>query len=472
MSYFSIEFALLLLVFFAFYWLLPRYTQKPLLLAFNYLIIYCFSHYFALVLFIYTMLVYFLSLLIDTARAKFVFLVCVLACVLFLCFFKFYAFIKDDFDWLLQFIGFGSSQIDIVFPLGLSFYTFASITYLRNVYESSKNALHDESYEEGNENLESFLALSTYLSFFPTLLAGPIMRSDYFFEQYHSKREFKHINLILALILFGVVKKTFLANYLEIYSKPILNNPQGHSSLELFNAISAYSIQLYADFSGYVNLVCAFALMLGFSLPINFNMPYAAKNLKDFWNRWHISLSSFIKDYIYIPLGGNRRGFVLTQIFVLFSFAISGIWHGNSINFLIWGVLHGIGIVWLNVLKALNLTLEDNLLDNFLGSIFCMIFVIFCWIFFYYPTLEEALDFLNSMLKGIFLPVKLQDIIIFCSFTLCFIFYPLSKNLLEITSSTFRLIPHILKPLILAPLIVLIVYFIPAGIPNFIYASF
>lgn len=300
MSYFSIEFALLLLAFFMLYWAWSKayQIQNLLLLAFNYLIICLFSPYFALVLFVFTCLVYFLALVIDTARVRFIFICCVLVVVLYLCFFKYYALIKDEFDALLAFIGL-SLSVDIVFPLGLSFYTFASITYLRAVYEGAQSEVDDTHYQEGNPAFEGFFALATYLSFFPTLLAGPIMRSHFFFEQYHRIRTFGHIDHIIVLILFGVVKKALIANYLEIYSSPILQNPSEHHILELITGICAYSVQLYCDFSGYVNLVCAFALMLGFSLPPNFNMPYMAKNLKDFWSRWHISLNLYSGFYLY-----------------------------------------------------------------------------------------------------------------------------------------------------------------------------
>lgn len=472
MSFFSIEFSVLLLVFFSLYWAVKSFKiQNLLLLGFNYLVIYLFSPYFALIVGIYTCLVYVLALFIDTARLRFVFLSCVSVCVLFLCFFKYYANIKDEFDALLVLLGLDFLESDIIFPLGLSFYTFNSITYLRQVYEEGKNLMRYEDdgeyYEEQNPALQSFTALATYLSFFATFLAGPIMRSYFFFRQYHAKRELGSIDLIIALILFGVVKKVFIANYAQIYATPILNAPFSYHSLELLCAMFAYSVQIYCDFSGYVNLVCAFGLALGFTLPPNFNMPYMAKNLKDFWSRWHISLSTFIRDYIYIPLGGNRNGFLMTQILVLFAFGLSGIWHGDTWTFLIWGLLHGFGLVMLNCYKQLGLPKLP-----FGGASLTFLFVSLCWIFFYYHSLEEAINFFLAMYQNFSLTPPVYAYGVLMGFVALFLIYPFMAHTLESTQRIFSLMPLVLKPIILAVLFTLIVGFMPSGIPNFIYASF
>ena len=468
MSFFSIEFSTLLLIFFSLYWAVKSFKiQNLLLLGFNYLVIYLFSPYFALIVGIYTCLVYVLALFIDTARVRFVFLACVGVCVLFLCFFKYYANIKDEFDALLMFFGLDFLESDIIFPLGLSFYTFNSITYLNQVYKEGKNLMRDEYYEEQNPALQSFVALATYLSFFATFLAGPIMRSHFFFSQYHAKKELGSIDLMIALILFGVVKKVLIANYAQMYATPILNAPFSYHSLELLSAMFAYSVQIYCDFSGYVNLVCAFGLMLGFVLPPNFNMPYMAKNLKDFWNRWHISLSSFIRDYIYIPLGGNRNGFVMTQILVLFAFGLSGIWHGNTWTFLIWGLLHGFGLVVLNCYKQLGLPKLP-----FGGASLTFLFVSLCWIFFYYHSLDEAINFFRAMYQNFSLTSPIYAWGVLGSFVVLFLLYPFMSKAIESTQSLFSVIPLVLKPIVLAVIFTLIVGFMPSGIPNFIYASF
>lgn len=465
MSYFSIEFSLLLLAFFALYWVLKKSykVQNLALLGFNYCIIYLFSPYFAMIVLIYTLIIHFWALFISTMKMRFVFWGAICCAVLFLCFFKYYASIKDEFDILLSFIGLSFLEVDIAFPLGLSFYAFASITYLRAVYEGST-----ESQNDSNQALQSIIGLATYLSFFPTFLAGPIMRSSFFFEQYHRARQMGDIDLIFALIILGVVKKALIASYLEIYSSPILNSPFEHHSVELIGAVCAYSVQLYCDFSGYVNLVCAFALMLGFVLPPNFNMPYTAQNLKDFWARWHISLSTFIRDFIYIPLGGNKRGFLLTQIFVLIAFGLSGMWHGNSMNFMIWGLLHGLGIVVLNCLKALQIPPMPYRLSSFIT----MCYVGFCWIFFYFHSFEQTQDFFIAFANGFNEQATMSAYITLMMFFISFLLYPFLALLLDGLTQGIKIIPWWLKPFALAIFIIPIIAMMPSGIPNFIYAGF
>lgn len=467
MSFFSLEFSFLLLGFFIVYWSITQTQIRNLaLLGFNYLILTLFSPYFAFTLFFYTCFVYCLSHLIDTSKTRFAFLSCVSLVILILCFFKYYGSIKDEFDTFLVFMGFDFLKLDVIFPLGLSFYTFASITYLRAVYEARQVLIANSSYEDNHE-LESFTALASYLSFFPTIVAGPILRSRFFFDQYHAQRAFDSIDLIITLILFGIVKKALIANYLGLYSSPILNTPFEYHPLELINAIFAYSVQIYCDFSGYVNLVCAFALMLGFELPPNFNMPYTARNLKDFWNRWHISLSTFIRDFIYIPLGGNKHGFLATQAFVLIAFSLSGLWHGNTWTFLIWGLLHGFGLIYLNILKALELEFPRPI-----GMASTFIYVSFCWIFFYYHSLDSVRDYFLAFLQNFSLPYPTNAWLLLTSFVLIYILYPLSKGLTEKIQNALSLIPWFIKPFVLSFVLFILINFMPSGIPHFIYESF
>lgn len=468
MSFFSIEFSVILLLFFVLYWLIPTFAYRNFaLLCFNYVVISLFSPYFALIVLLYTCCVYCLAFFIDELRARFIFLASVCFCVCFLCFFKYYAYIKDAFDVFLKTFGLDFFDIDIIFPLGISFYTFASITYLRSIYEGAQ---FPTPYNNGeNPKLEGFLALATYLSFFATFIAGPIMRSEDFFRQYHAKRKFGSMNLIFALLLFGLVKKTIIANYLGMYASPILDAPFEYHALELLAALFAYSVQIYCDFSGYVNLVCAFGLSLGFILPPNFHMPYMASNLKDFWRRWHISLSTFIRDYIYIPLGGSAKGFLCTQLFVLLSFALSGLWHGNTWNFLIWGLLHGFGVIWLNILKMLHINMEGI---PFVGRAFTFIFVSFGWIFFYYHSLDEVRDFMLAFAQGLESPAPAYVWWFLGVLCIGFVCYPLMRPSLSFTQSLSSAIPWVLKPFVLAFALTLIIAIMPSGIPQFIYQSF
>ncbi|MCX2682383.1 MBOAT family protein [Campylobacter sp. MIT 21-1685] len=457
MTYFSLEFSILILAFFVLYWIfIENYKiQNVLILLFSYTIYTLINPYFAIVLLVYTFFIHYFALLIFVHKKRYIFSTCIVFVILNLCFFKYFSSIKGSVDEILYFLGFDFLDIDIAFPIGISFYTFASITYLVNVYQKKQ--------------LENFLSLATYLSFFPTLLLGPIMRSEFFFAQAYQKREFKNANLIIVLLLFGIVKKVLIANYLGSYSKEILNSPSEHNFVELLSALYAYAIQLYCDFSGYVDLVSAFALMFGFTLPVNFAMPYLAKNLKDFWSRWHISLSTFIRDYIYIPLGGSKKNLLRTVSNLLIAFILSGIWHGNTWNFLIWGLLHGFGVVFLHLLSLSSFHLRKI---PFLGRLLTFHFVCFAWIFFYYSSLDEAFEYLQSCYTNFFITPQYTDIYTLTSFIILFMVYPLFINFKEHCVKILTLTPFLLKPFIISIILLFVFAFMPNGIPEFIYAGF
>lgn len=472
MFFFSIEFGIVLFGFFVLYWLLRSYQsiQNLSLLVFNYAILCYFgSFYFALVLACYTLFIYAASVAIAKSESKAVFLMMVAFAVTNLCFFKYFPSFKDGFEALLRFFSLDVANIDILLPLGLSFYTFASITYLRAVYEAKRSAI--DYVLDSNPKLESLPNLATYLSFFPTIIAGPIMRSDFFFAQLHSKRiwQRKNADLIFVLLAFGIIKKVLIATYIQEYSSPILANPLNFNIIELILGICGYSIQIYCDFSGYVNLVSAFALMLGFSLPPNFNMPYVSKNLKEFWARWHISLSTFIRDFIYIPLGGSRKGFVLTQVFVLISMGLSGIWHGNTINFMIWGLLHGFGVVMVNICARFHISFQAI---PFFSNFITFGFVTFAWVFFCYPETADSLAFLGAFYENFSKPIGYTEIIVLGVGIFVLMAYPLCKNLERYCVLYLHLTPNYAKPFILGSMLVVVFCLMPDGIPNFIYAAF
>ncbi|TLD95780.1 MBOAT family O-acyltransferase [Helicobacter trogontum] len=457
MIFFTLEFAIVFLLFFCLYWALKhigKIYQNALLLLFNYAVLLWINPYFALVVAIYTLVIYLFSSLIYMYETKIMLTLSLGLVVLNLAFFKYFASIKDGFDTIFMLVGLNVIDINILFPLGLSFYTFASITYLVSVAKTKR--------------VVSLFSLATFLSFFPTFISGPIMRSDFFFAQLHKERYFGKIGLIFTLVLFGLFKKVLCASYLQTYSDSILQNPADCSTLTLLLGIYAYSIRLYCDFSGYVDLVSAFALMLGFTLPQNFNMPYAAKNIKDFWGRWHMSLSLFIRDYIYIPLGGNKKGFWLAQLFVLISFGLSGIWHGNTYNFLIWGLLHGLGTICFNCIRSLNLSIPIPYISTFIT----FHFVTFAWVFFYYTNFEDALFYLESFVINSAKPFSNTEVLLFFFCAICFILYPLCENMERRFSIFFHKMPIILQPFVFACCFIIIIGFAPSGIPNFIYAGF
>lgn len=446
-----------MIAFFAIYWFFKESykIQNVLILCFSYLIYTLINPYFSLILFVYTFFIHYFALLIFVRRKRHIFATCLAFVILNLCVFKYYPSIRSSAESILDIFGLEFISVDVILPIGISFYTFNSITYLVNVYKYHR--------------IEKFIDLATYLSFFPTLIAGPIIRSHYFFEQAYKLREFKHANLIIILLVFGIVKKVLIANYLELYAKDILNSPASYNFVELLSAIYAYSVQLYCDFSGYVDLVCAFALMLGFVLPPNFNMPYLAKNLKDFWVRWHISLTTFIKDYIYIPLGGSRKGKARMYVNIFIAFILSGIWHGNTINFFIWGLLHGVGVALMHLLaeKKVNLSKIPAL-----GRFLTVNFVCFAWIFFYYADVFDAFAYISACYDNFLMKPEYKDIYILVSFVVLFMIYPLFVNFRKYCVKILDLTPFVLKPFIIAFILLLVFAFMPNGIPQFIYAGF
>ncbi len=234
----------------------------------------------------------------------------------------------------------------ILLPVGISFFTFQNISYIVDVYRRRVS------------HVKNFFDFGFYVSFFPQLVAGPIVRANQFIPQIYkkfflSRRQF---GIAVFWILNGLLKKIIMSDYLAVnFADRVFNNPNLFTGFENLMAVFVYSLQVYADFSGYTDIAIGVAMLMGFYLPQNFNSPYKATNPGSFWRRWHISLSTWLKDYLYIPLGGNRKGKVRTQINLMITMLLGGLWHGASWNFMIWGGLNGVGILifklWRNLKK-------------------------------------------------------------------------------------------------------------------------
>ena len=224
----------------------------------------------------------------------------------------------------------------IFLPVGISFFTFQTISYSVDIFRNKVKPVN------------SIVDFGFYVSFFPQLVAGPIVRASDFIPQLYKKYTLNNYEFgyALFLILSGLTKKLLIGDYLAVnFIDRIFANPLSFSGFENMMALYGYSIQVYCDFSGYTDIATGIALLLGFQLPINFNSPYKARNLGDFWKRWHISLSSWLKDYLYIPLGGNRKGKVKTNVNLMITMLLGGLWHGPSWNFVIWGGINGVGLI-------------------------------------------------------------------------------------------------------------------------------
>jgi alginate O-acetyltransferase complex protein AlgI len=277
------------------------------------------------------------------------------------------------------------TQAHLIVPLGLSFFSFECIAYLVDVYRGAPAA-------------QQFLRFSAYKLFFAKLISGPITRYHTFAAQ-AQHQTFPTIDRLtegLWLIACGAVKKGLLADNIAIVVNLSLQNLQRAGSGDLWLATFAYGLQLYLDFSGYVDLARGSAILLGFNLPPNFDFPYFATSLADFWRRWHITLGDWLRNYLYFPLGGSRRGLARTCLNLMIVMTIAGIWHGAAWGFIVWGVLHGIGLVIHRLMEALSQRVAalqqfwQSVAGILLAWLITQLTVFFSWIFFRLPDLKSS----------------------------------------------------------------------------------
>ncbi len=375
--------------------------------------------------------------------------------VLNLALFKYYNFFRESLAG-----GFALHSLpvlDIALPLGISFYTFTAIAYLVAVIKQQRPAA----------NLADGLL---YLSFFPTLLAGPICRPHELLNQIEAPQPRQLLNFSYALLLLvsALIKKMWLANWLaQSWVNPIFADPGQYQTLEVVGALFAYAWQLYFDFSGYTDLVTALALLLGFNLPINFRQPYLATSLTDFWQRWHRSLSLWIRDFIYIPLGGNRKGWLRTQINLVIAMVLSGLWHGAGLPFLLWGLWHGLGYVAQNTWRSL----PTPALPRRLSQALTFTFVAFGWVLFRSNDWPSALAFCQALSQW-HLPLQQNSVLLGLAIVVFFKYSQNSQARLAQLEQTLAKAAPWQQAIIVACLIAGIFALAPTGTPGFIYYGF
>ncbi len=265
-----------------------------------------------------------------------------------------------------------------VLPVGISFFTFQSLSYTIDFYRG-------QARRERN-----FLRFATFVCFFPQLMAGPIERARHLLPQFQEFPAFRRQNVTdgLSLFLVGLFKKVALANYLSLFVDPIYDNPGAYGAPALVLATFAFGWQIFFDFSGYTDMARGVAKVMGFNLILNFNNPYLATGMGDFWRRWHISLCTWFRDYVYIPLGGNQRGSLVTYRNLLIVFVISGVWHGAAWTFVIWGLLHAFGLMATRELERS--ALYRDRVPKGVKQLGVFAFVSFAWIFFRAASLDDA----------------------------------------------------------------------------------
>lgn len=345
---------------------------------------------------------------------------------------------------------------DLIAPAGVSFFTFQAITYLVWRYRAERNAL-------------PLIQVLAFLSFWPTLFAGPILRAQSFFEQIAGE-DFglpREVPRAFYLVLLGLAEKLVFENWLsDTFVTEAFRYPD---ALDMFSALAAmwgYSLEIFFDFAGYSLIVTGLALLLGYRVPANFMQPYLARNLRDFWRGWHISLSSFIRDYIYIPLGGSRVGAVRTQINVLIAMLVSGVWHGAAMTFVVWGGLHGIGVMFIHLVEKSGIRLP-----KWCAHVITLFYVSLAWVFFRSASVDDAWTFLQAFAVA---PHSLELNYLWLLFA-TFVFFWLSARVQYLEDRGCALIERLWGwrlALAASAAAYAIIYFGPSGIPGFIYYRF
>lgn len=303
-----------------------------------------------------------------------------------LAFYKYFNFFAQNLNLVLyHFNEPRISLLNFILPIGLSFHTFQAMSYTIEVYK-------------GNQKAERHFGIyALYVMFYPQMVAGPIERPQQLLPQLHRANEFnsKTFTYGIFLMVSGLFKKAVIADRLGLYVDPVFSNPHGHSAIDLLLAMYFFAFQIYCDFSGYTDIAIGAGLTLGIELMRNFNMPYLACNIADFWKRWHISLSTWFRDYLYKPLGGNRSTFFKTCINLFIVFLISGLWHGANWKYVIWGMLHGSLLITYYSLKKLKVAI-----NGFAWLKWLITFNLVClaWIFFRADSVNDGLYILAKIL--------------------------------------------------------------------------
>lgn len=331
----STAFGIFLIIALIFFWSSPRSHRVFILLGLSYFFyMYSFPIYFFL-LFLLTVLNFALALEIANRpeHARRFLALAISLDLLSIGFFKYANFVITSFGSTLSFLGARTALpiFDITLPLGISFFTFQMMSYVVDTYR-------------GNPAEKSFWNFAAYVSFFPQLVAGPIVRPKVLLPQIKGEHVYDEERAIrgIFLILQGLVKKIAFADFFGSYADRVFAEPSGFSGLAALVAVYAYAFQIYFDFSGYTDIAIGCGKLFGFEIPINFDLPYISKSPREFWRRWHISLSTWLRDYLYIPLGGNRKGGGRTYFNLMTTMILGGLWHGANWTFVLWGVYHGI----------------------------------------------------------------------------------------------------------------------------------
>ena len=459
----SFQFAFFFPVVLALSWALMPYPRvwKPFVLAASYLFYAAASPRYCILLAAVTLANQAAAVLVQRARddrsRKWIVAITVGLDLGVLGVFKYYGFFVDEWGRFLDSIGLGMPLplLTLALPIGLSFITFQAISYVVDV-------------KRGLLPPASTLDFALYLSFFPHVVAGPIVRAREFIPQLAKPRDPKDVAVGAAVVLIalGLVKKVALADYLarEVVD-PVFGVPEAYAAPDVALAAYAYAAQIYCDFSGYTDIAIGVALLMGFVFPQNFNSPYRATSFRDFWRRWHMTLSRFLRDFLYIPLGGNRGGPWRTARNLMITMVLGGLWHGAAWGFVLWGALHGTGLV---VERFLRGRLDA---PAWLRWLIVFNLVVFGWILFRAENLDLALAFIRQLgdpgPATLWTPVTVGVVVAVIGFQL------LPPDPLERLRVRVAELPAYALGFALAAVVALVGATVPSeGVPPFIYFQF
>lgn len=382
-----------------------------------------------------------------------------------LCYFKYTNFLLESFATLFE----GEFEpLDIFLPVGISFFTFQSMSYTIDIYRGNLKPLG------------RLLDYMFYVSFFPQLVAGPIVRAKDFIPQIRKPLAVTQemFGKGVFLIMAGVLKKAVISDYISVnYVERIFDNPSLYSGIENLIGVYGYTLQIYCDFSGYSDMAIGIALLLGFHFPDNFNSPYKSINVTEFWKRWHISLSSWLKDYLYISLGGNRNG--RTNINLVLTMLLGGLWHGASWNFIVWGGLHGVALVihkkWAK-LRGKQKGERSHGILRLTGTLITFHFVAFCWIFFRCQDFQDSWSMLTQIFTdfrpGLFMPVVTAYWTVMAMMLVGYLMQFMPDKMMERGQKMVTRMPLLIQAVCVVMVIYLVIQMKSSEVQPFIYFQF
>ena len=374
MIFSSFQFLTFFLIIIALLIVLPARYRKYLLIAASYYFYAAWDYRFTALIFTSTIIDFIVGRLLhqteDDRKRKLLLIVSIAANLGFLGFFKYYNFFIDSASMLFSQWGLGVTNLNIILPVGISFYTFQTMSYTIDIYRRVLKPV------------DSFADFAFFVAFFPQLVAGPIVRAADFLPQLKTPIRIQGANVWVGsqIFIIGLFKKLMIADAVAPFVDGVYAYPEYYSSVTVWLAIVAYALQIYCDFSGYSDMAIGCARILGFHFNRNFYMPYLSQNLTEFWRRWHISLSSWLRDYLYISLGGNRKGPIRTYVNLMITMVLGGLWHGASWNFIIWGTMHGAGLSTHRMWQSRSVDKSPQ--TKFLSWLFTFLFVILVWVLF------------------------------------------------------------------------------------------